>query len=304
MTPLLVIQGATASGKTGLAVAVARELDGEIISADSRQFYHGMDLGTGKDLEEYNLGGAAVPYHLIDIASPAHPLNIQDYFKHYAVALRQVMDAGKLPVLCGGSGLYVETALGRHPLAAIPIDQALRDTLLALEKAELLRRFEGLPEALKKRLDGSTVKRLVRGLEIGEYLASNPEPTLALPATRPVFVALEIPREKRRQRISERLRQRFDVGMLAEVEGLIEQGISPERLRYFGLEYQCMVDHLEGKTSFDEMFARLETDIHRFAKRQMTWLRRMEKKGDVLNWLPFDMPREQQVKQVRAWLKS
>ena len=302
MRPALFIIGPTASGKTGLAVAAARTFDGEVISADSRQFYRGMDLGTGKDLHEFSEGGPAVPYHLIDMAEPDQPLNIHDFFLAYRDALTDVIDRKKLPVICGGSGLYVETALGRNPLAAIPDNPELRQELRALDRAELETRFDALPAEVQSRMDRSTMKRMIRAIEVGTYLKTHPEPTAALPTTRPVFVALDIDREARRARISTRLRQRFEDGMLGEVERLLAKGISAQRLRYYGLEYQCMVDHLEGHTSFEEMFKRLETDIHRFAKRQMTWFRRMEKRGDELHWLPYNMPREAQLEQISGWL--
>lgn len=302
MRPALFVIGPTASGKTGLAVAAARAFDGEVISADSRQFYRGMDLGTGKDLHEFSEGGPAVPYHLIDISEPDQPLNIHDFFLAYRDALTDVISREKLPVICGGSGLYVETALGRNPLAAVPDNPALREELRAIDRAELETRFEALPADVQSRMDRSTVKRMIRAIEVATYLETHPEPTASLPATRPVFVALDIDREARRARITTRLHQRFEDGMLEEVEQLLTKGISAQRLRYYGLEYQCMVDHLEGRTSFEEMFKRLETDIHRFAKRQMTWFRRMEKRGDQLHWLPYDMPREAQLEQIRGWL--
>ncbi len=302
MRPALFIIGPTASGKTGLAVAAARAFDGEVISADSRQFYRGMDLGTGKDLHEFSEGGPAVPYHLIDMAEPDQPLNIHDFFLAYRDALTDVIGREKLPVVCGGSGLYVETALGRNSLAAIPDNPELRQELRALDRVELETRFDALPPDVQSRMDRSTVKRMIRAIEVTTYLQTHPEPTASSPNTRPVFVALHIDREARRARITSRLHQRFEDGMLEEVEQLLAKGISAQRLRYYGLEYQCMVDHLEGHTSFEEMFMRLETDIHRFAKRQMTWFRRMEKRGDELHWLPYDMPREAQLEQIRGWL--
>lgn len=302
MKPALFVIGPTASGKTGLAVGAARGFDGEILSADSRQFYRGMDLGTGKDLHEFAEGGSPVAHHLIDIADPGIPMNIHDFFLAYRSALTDVLDRGKLPVVCGGSGLYIETSLGRNALAGIPDNPTLREELRALDRSALEARFDALPEALRARMDRSTSMRMVRAIEVGAYLEDHQEPTNTLPATRPVFVALDIDREARRDRISRRLRERFDAGMLEETEALLAAGVSPQRLRYYGLEYQCMVDHLEGHSSFEEMFKRLETDIHRFAKRQMTWFRRMEKRGDQLHWLPYDMPREAQLEQISEWL--
>lgn len=303
MRPALFVIGPTASGKTGLAVAAARAFEGEVLSADSRQFYRGMDLGTGKDLHEFSEGGTPVAHHLIDIAHPGTPMNIHDFFLAYRSALNDVLDRGKLPVVCGGSGLYIETALGRNALAGIPDNPELREELRTLDRTVLEARFDALPETLRERMDRSTSKRMIRAIEVGVYLEQHPEPTASLPATRPVFVALDIDREARRDRISRRLRERFEAGMLEETEALFASGVSPQRLRYYGLEYQCMVDHLEGRTSFDEMFKRLETDIHRFAKRQMTWFRRMEKQGDTLHWLAYNLPREAQLEHISAWLK-
>lgn len=304
MKTQLIIVGPTASGKTGLAVAAARRFNGEILSADSRQFYKGMDLGTGKDLDEFTKGGPAVPYHLIDIAEPHAPLNVHSYFQHYKVALDDVLGRDKMPILCGGSGLYIDTALGRNAWAGIPTNPEMRGELEALSKEELLERFAQLPAELQQRLDNSTEKRMVRGLEIAEFLKSNPEPTTELPKMNSVFVALDIPREIRRERITQRLEERFDAGLVEEVERLLESGVTPERLRYFGLEYHCVMDFMDLLCTFGEMFDRLETDIHRFAKRQMTWLRRMEKHGDKLHWVPFDLPREKQMDQIEDLLKT
>ena len=282
---LVVITGPTAVGKTKLAALFASRNNGEIISADSRQVYRGMDIGTGKDLEDYVVEGKQVPYHLIDILEAGEKYFINQYYKDYVSALEDIRSRGKLPVLCGGSGLYIETALSGNPWSAIPVNETLREELEQLSERDLLRRVEQIPQNLLKQIDISTTKRMKRGIEIAEYLKTNPEPQRELPKVSATIFALHLDRELVKKRIYERLIVRLEEGMIEEVERLMQKGISTEDLKWYGLEYRWITSYLLGEVNKEEMIDRLNIGIRQFAKRQMTWFRRMEKQGYVLNWL-------------------
>ena len=282
---LVVITGPTAVGKTKLAALFASRNNGEIISADSRQVYRGMDIGTGKDLEDYVVEGKQVPYHLIDILEAGEKYFINQYYKDYVSALEGIRGRGKLPVLCGGSGLYIETALSGNPWSAIPVNETLREELEQLSERDLLRRVEQIPQNLLKQIDISTTKRMKRGIEIAEYLKTNPEPQRELPKVSATIFALHLDRELVKKRIYERLIVRLEEGMIEEVERLMQKGISTEDLKWYGLEYRWITSYLLGEVNKEEMIDRLNIGIRQFAKRQMTWFRRMEKQGYVLNWL-------------------
>ena len=282
---LVVITGPTAVGKTKLAALFASRNNGEIISADSRQVYRGMDIGTGKDLEDYVVEGKQVPYHLIDILEAGEKYFINQYYKDYVSALEDIRSRGKLPVLCGGSGLYIETALSGNPWSAIPVNETLREELEQLSERDLLRRVEQIPQNLLKQIDISTTKRMKRGIEIAEYLKTNPEPQRELPKVSATIFALHLDRELVKKRIYERLIVRLEEGMIEEVERLMQKGISTEDLKWYGLEYRWITTYLLGEVNKEEMIDRLNIGIRQFAKRQMTWFRRMEKQGYVLNWL-------------------
>lgn len=289
-TPVLAIVGPTASGKTRRAVDAARALGGEIISADSRQVYRGMDVGTGKDLADY---GSDVRYHLIDVAPAGHKYNLYEYLRDSRAALADIRSRHRQPIICGGTGLYVESLLKGTLLPEVPENKALRESLRGKELPELAA-ILAQTKTLHNTTDIDTCQRAIRAIEIERYyldhpdeaaLARNPQPVEA------VIVGIDIPREERRRLISERMRRRFDSeNMLSEVQGLLDSGIAPDDLIYYGLEYKFLTQHLLGQLSRADMEAQLETAIHQFAKRQMTWFRGMERRGFTIHWLPWDMP--------------
>lgn len=296
MPKLLVITGPTASGKTSRAVDVARRLDGEIISADSRQIYRGMDLGTGKDLADYG----SVPYHLIDIAPAGYRYNLYEYLRDFATAHDSIVSRGRQPVVCGGTGLYIESVLKGLKLPEVPANPDLRRSLEGKTLTELTEMLSAM-KTLHNTTDVDSCKRAIRAIEIAEYYAEHPDAALAAephPLTNALTVGIDIPREARRRLISERLDRRLDEGMVDEVRRLIDGGISPEDLVYYGLEYKFLTLYVIGELGFDEMRRQLEIAIHQFAKRQMTWFRGMERRGLHIEWLPYDMDREEFVDRV------
>lgn len=298
------VVGPTASGKTGRAVALARMMGGEVISADSRQVYRDMTLGTGKDLEEYG----DVPYHLIDIRDAGEKYNLCEYLKDFRNAYREVISRCAFPVICGGSGMYVETALCGVSLPEVPADPELRERLGRYTLVELVEILKGY-KTLHNTTDVDTVKRAVRAIEIAEYYRCHPEEaaladrSLSTPVNA-LVVGVDIPREERRRRISERLERRLDAGMLDEVKALLDRGIAPEDLIYYGLEYKFMTLHLIGRLGYDEMFRQLEIAIHQFAKRQMTWFRGMERRGFHIEWLPYDLSDDEFAVRVMSMVGS
>ena len=289
-SPIPVIVGPTACGKTRKGVALARLTGGEIVSADSRQVYRGMDVGTGKDLADY---GPDVPYHLIDIADAGTKYNLFQYLRDCRAAVADIKARGKMPVMVGGTGLYVESFLKGIELPEVPENTALRAELAGRPLEELAAMLAGM-KRLHNTTDIDTCQRAIRAREIERYyldhpdeaaLARNPQPVEA------VIVGIDIPREERRRLISERMRRRFDSeNMLSEVQGLLDSGIAPDDLIYYGLEYKFLTLHLLGQLSRADTEAQLETAIHQFAKRQMTWFRGMERRGFTIHWLPWDMP--------------
>ena len=293
---MYVITGPTASGKTGKAVALARAIGGEIISADSRQLYVGMDLGTGKDLDEYG----NVPYHMIDICEAGYKYNLFEYLRDYQLCYDDITGRGKPVVMCGGTGLYVESVLKGIQLPPVPENVELRKELSDNSLKELtviLKRFK----TLRNNSVIDTCKRAIRAIEIAKYYHDNPDlkaQTEPHPLKDAIVVGVAIDRENRRRRITHRLKARLDAGMVDEVRNLIESGVNPEDLIYYGLEYKYITLHVIGKLSYDEMFSQLEIAIHQFAKRQMTWFRGMERRGTHINWLPYDMADDDFVKAV------
>jgi len=281
---LLVILGPTASGKTGLAVGLARRIGGEIISADSRQVYRGMDLGTGKDLSEYSRGGAAVPYHLIDILDPTEEFSVFAYQKLFHRAFQEIMDRGKVPLMVGGSGLYLEAVIRGYRLPAVPINQTLRDGLAGEGMEDLRRRFLTLHPAVHNTTDLRDRERLIRAIEIAEFTHDHhQEPGFRIPLS-PLVVGIRCERETLRRRITDRLKVRLTSGMLEEVRDLHQKGLRWERIDSFGLEYRYIGLYLRGETTREELFRTLNTRIHQYAKRQETWFRRMEKNGVRIHW--------------------
>lgn len=299
---LITILGPTATGKTRRAVDVALELDGEIISADSRQVYRNMDLGTGKDLEEYG----KVPYHLIDICPAGDKYNLHKYVSDFHTAYSQIREKGRPAILCGGTGMYLETVLSGINLPEVPENHELRNKLADKSLEELTEILSGY-KTLHNTTDVDTVKRALRAIEIEEYYRLHPDLAKAADRklTRPldsIIIGIDIPREERRNRISARLKSRLEKGMVKEVETLLNSGIKPEDLIYYGLEYKYLTLYVIGQLSYSEMVNQLEIAIHQFAKRQMTWFRGMEKRGFTIHWFPFDMPKEEFITNVRRLL--
>ncbi len=292
---LFVITGPTASGKTAKAVALAKHIDGEIISADSRQLYRRMDLGTGKDLDEYD----NIPYHLIDICEPGYKYNLFEYLRDYQQTVDDIKGRGKSAILCGGTGLYVESVLKGIQLPPVPENKSLRESLenKSLDDlTEILKQYK----TLHNTTDIDTAKRAIRAIEIQEYYHNNPQleaKTEPHPIENAVIIGVDIDRETRRERISHRLRTRLENGMVEEVKSLLEYGVHPDDLIYYGLEYKFLTKYVIGELSYNEMINQLEIAIHQFAKRQMTWFRGMERRGFYINWLPYNLSNEEFVKQ-------
>ena len=287
MNELICILGPTASGKTRYAVRVALKTDGEIISADSRQVYSGMDIGTGKDLDDYVVDGVAVPYHLIDIAEPGTKYNIFEYQRDFHSAFNNIVSRGKQPILCGGSGLYIQAATQGYYLPEVPPDNEFRDEMESRSLEELTQMLSNLKE-LHNTTDTTSKKRVIRALEIARYQQQsqvkiqtyNPVPTR--------FIGMDVSREQRISRINNRLKERLKGGMIEEVQSLLNRGVAPDNLIYYGLEYKYVTLYLTGKLSYNDMHQKLAAAIRQFAKRQMTWFRGMERKGLVIEWVNPD----------------
>jgi len=295
---LLVVLGATATGKTSLAVNLAKDFNGEIISADSRQIYRGMDLGTGKDIEEYVVDGVEIPYHLIDIADAGYKYNVFEFQQDFVKAFEDISSRKRLPVVCGGTGMYLEAVLKGYKLIAVPKDQSFRDELesKSLEELEVILRSY---KDLHNNSDLEKKKRAIRAIEIERYYAANPQIDMEYPEMNPLLVGIKFDRESRRDRISLRLKERLKSGMVEEVEGLLKSGVSAEDLIYYGLEYKFLTQYVTGQITYDEMFSGLEIAIHQFAKRQMTWFRKMERSGSNIHWLDGYMPLDEKIAKVK-----
>jgi tRNA dimethylallyltransferase len=286
LNDLIVILGPTASGKTSLACHFSNIVGGEIISADSRQIYRHMDIGTGKDLGEYAVAGATIPYHLIDIREPGYKYNIWEYQSDFIDAYNDIVSRDKLPVLCGGSGLYIETALRGNTYTGIESNDDLRIELAGLPKEAILKRWDEINDQLKEKLDNKTIPRAIRAIEIDAFIKNNPqwkEPVY--PKINYTIFGIDIEREKRREKITKRLSERLNSGLIEEVENLLKVGLTLSDLSYYGLEYKWVADYLAGDLTKKELFDGLNVAIHQFAKRQMTWFRRMEKQGYHIIWI-------------------
>jgi len=301
---MLTILGPTASGKTAVAAHSAQMLDGEVLSADSRQVYRGMDLGTGKDLADYILDGKQIPYHLIDVVDAGYEYNVFEYQNDFLKAYEDVRSRGKFPVLCGGSGLYLEAVLKNYKLIQVPPNPELRGKLASKELDELAEILKSYKTDLHNTVDLETKRRAIRAIEIEDYMVEHPEIDRTIPEINSLVVGVKFDRLSRRKRITERLKQRLDEGMLEEVQTLLDKGLKPEQLIYYGLEYKYLTQHLIGVLTFDEMFSGLETAIHQFAKRQMTWFRRMERQGTNIHWLDGYMPLAEKLDRISDWLKK
>lgn len=295
---LIAILGPTASGKTSFAATLAYELDTEIISADSRQIYREMDLGTGKDLADYTVNGKQIPYHLIDIAEPGYKYNVFEYQRDFLNAYQSIKQKGRLPVLCGGTGLYLESVLKGYQLIPVPENPELRTRLAGKTLAELTDILSNY-KTLHNSTDVDTAKRAIRAIEIEEYYATHDLSAREFPSINSLIIGVDIDRELRREKITKRLRQRLDEGMVEEVRQLLNKGIQPEDLIYYGLEYKYLTLYVTGEISFEEMFKQLEIAIHQFAKRQMTWFRGMERKGFKIHWIQASMPTDEKIEWVK-----
>lgn len=300
---LITILGPTASGKTAFATALAHRMNSEIISADSRQLYRGMDLGTGKDLNEYIVEGEQIPYHLIDIVDAGYKYNVFEYQHDFLEAYTSIKEKGKLPILCGGTGMYLESVLKGYKLLPVPENHELRARLEGKSLEELTTMLQSYKK-LHNTTDVDTPKRAIRAIEIEEYYKHTPVEERTFPTINSLIIGIDIDRELRRKKITQRLTQRLDEGMLDEVRNLLKQGIAPEDLIYYGLEYKYLTLHAIGELSFQEMFNQLEIAIHQFAKRQMTWFRGMERRGFTIHWLNASLPTEEKIKKVMELLQE
>ena len=299
---MITILGPTASGKTALAAALAYKIGAEIISADSRQVYSGMTVGTGKDLDDYVVNGRQIKYHLIDIARPGDKYNIYEYQRDFHKVYAELAQRGVMPILCGGSGLYIETVLKGYSLSTVPQNPELRQRLSGKTLEELTEILVDLKarnnSCMHNRSDVDTAQRAVRAIEIEEYNLHHPSSNTEFPPVESVIIGVDIDRESRRARITERLRQRLEHGLVEEVEGLLESGVSAEDLIYYGLEYKYVTEYVTGRTTRDEMFKGLEIAIHQFAKRQMTWFRSMERRGFTINWVDWHMSMDEKLEYI------
>lgn len=294
---LITILGPTASGKTPFAAALADRLDTEIISADSRQIYRGMDIGTGKDLADYTVAGKPVPYHLIDICDPGYKYNVFEYQHDFFRAYEEIRQKGKLPILCGGTGMYIEAVLKGYKLLDVPQNPELRESLKekSLPELELIL---ATYKVLHNKTDVDSAQRAIRAIEIEEfYKAQSPEANEYDPIDS-LIIGINIDRELRREKISRRLRARLDEGMVDEVKRIIESGVKPDDLIYYGLEYKFLTLYIIGELSYEEMVSQLEIAIHQFAKRQMTWFRGMERRGCTIHWIEATLPTEEKIEKT------
>lgn len=294
---LITILGPTASGKTRLAVELSARIDAEIISADSRQVYRGMDLGTGKDLADYTIAGRQIPYHLIDVVDAGSKYNVFEYQRDFLQAYNDIKERGLIPLLCGGTGLYIESVLRGYRLIPVPENPELRKRLES-KSLEDLAQLLATYKTLHNSTDIDTVKRAIRAIEIEEYYRQVPVAEREFPQLKSLVVGVDIARELRREKITARLRQRLDNGMVDEVRVLLQNGISPDDLIYYGLEYKYLTLYVIGTITFEEMFHQLETAIHQFAKRQMTWFRGMERRGIKIHWIDASLPMEKKVEEI------
>lgn len=300
---LITILGPTASGKTTFAAHLAARLHTEIISADSRQIYRSMDIGTGKDLADYVVNGQFVPYHLIDICEPGYKYNVFEYQHDFFRIYEQIRHTGKLPILCGGTGMYIEAVLKGYKLLDVPPNPTLRESL----KDKSLDELEAILASYKtlhNKTDVDTVQRAIRAIEIEEYYRTQAPDINEYDPIRSLIVGIRIDRELRRAKISQRLRTRLDEGMVDEVRNLLATGIHPDDLIYYGLEYKFLTLYLIGRLTYEEMVSQLEIAIHQFAKRQMTWFRGMERRGCRIHWLEATLPTTEKIAQTLEWLEN
>lgn len=300
---MLTILGPTAGGKTSVATRMAYLLNGEIISADSRQVYRTMDLGTGKDLDDYTVEGKEIPYHLIDIVDAGYKYSVFEYQRDFVKAFDDIISRNKFPVFCGGSGMYLEAVLKGYKLINVPANEALRKELALKTDQELVEILTSIKN-LHNRSDIDTRKRMIRAIEIESHYEKHPEIDHYFPDINSLIVGVKYDRDSRRRRITQRLQQRLDEGMIDEVKRILKSGVSPDDLIYYGLEYKYLTKHVIGELSYDEMFKKLEVAIHQFAKRQMTWFRGMERKGFKIYWLDGYASMKEKTDRISSHLES
>ena len=300
---MITILGPTASGKTPVAARLASEIGGEVISADSRQVYRRMDIGTGKDLADYMVDGHRIPYHLIDIREPGTKYNLFEYQQDFYDVYQDIRRRGKEPILCGGTGLYIEAVLKGYKLSPVPQNQQLRDSLEGESLAELTQLLTELKARngsnMHNTTDVDSCQRAIRAIEIETYNLEHPTPRRELPAVDSLIIGIDIDRDLRREKITRRLRKRLEEGMVDEVQALLDEGIPAEDLIYYGLEYKFLTEYLTHQINYDEMFTRLEIAIHQFAKRQMTWFRGMERRGFEIHWIDATLPMEEKIERIK-----
>ena len=305
---MITILGPTASGKTSVAAALALRTGGEIISADSRQVYRRMDIGTGKDLADYTIGDVHIPYHLIDIAEPGTKYNLFQYQQDFHTAYNDIRSRGKLPILCGGTGLYIEAVLGGYSLSPVPQNQQLRESLEGKSLDELTQMLVELKQKngsnMHNRTDVDTAQRAIRAIEIETYNLEHPTPERQMPPVDSLVIGINIDRELRREKITRRLKARLEEGMCDEIRSLIDGGVNPDDLIYYGLEYKFITEYVIGRTSYDEMFRQLEIAIHQFAKRQMTWFRGMERRGYTIHWIDASQSMDEKVEAIMSLMNE
>ncbi len=300
---MLTILGPTASGKTTLAAHLARRLGAEIISADSRQIYRGMDIGTGKDLSDYVVDGVSIPYHLIDIADPGYKYNLFEYQRDFLSAYQDIKGRGVFPILCGGTGLYIESVLKAYKMMPVPQNEELRRSLEG-KSLEELTAILSTYKTLHNTTDVDTAKRAIRAIEICEYYRSHPQDFVDFPDINCLVVGVDIARDLRREKISKRLRARLDEGMVDEVRRILDSGVSAEDMIYYGLEYKYLTNYVIGNLTYEQMVSELEIAIHQFAKRQMTWFRGMERRGFTIHWVDACLPMDEKVEVVCKLLQA
>ena len=302
MQKMITILGPTASGKTPIAAKLAAEIGGEVISADSRQVYRRMNIGTGKDLADYIVDGHRIPYHLIDICEPGTKYNLFEYQQDFYDVYQDIQGRGVVPIHCGGTGLYIEAVLKGYKLSPVPQNPELRKALDGKTLDELTHMLVDLKARngsnMHNTTDVDSCQRAIRAIEIETYNLEHPLPRRELPAVDSLIIGVDIDRELRREKITRRLKARLDEGMVEEVRSLLDEGIPPEDLTYYGLEYKFVTEYLTDKLTYDEMFTRLEIAIHQFAKRQMTWFRGMERRGFKINWIEASLSMEEKIKRI------
>ena len=303
MKKMITILGPTACGKTSLAAALAADIHAEIISGDSRQVYRGMDIGTGKDLADYRVGDISVPYHLIDIVEPGTKYNVYQYQRDVMRAYDDIVGRGVTPMLCGGSGLYLEAVLRGYRMAPVPENKPLRQSLEGKSLAELTEMLNDIKTRKGLRMhnttDVDTAKRAIRAIEIELYQDEHPEETEDIQPVDSLVIGLHIEVEQRRERITRRLKARFDEGMADEIRRIIDSGVAPEELIYYGLEYKYVTEYVIGQRDFEETFRLLEISIHQFAKRQIAWFRGMERRGVKIHWIDSQLPMEEKINEIK-----